>query len=255
MLEFQYESTLSMLRRKHPRNEADVNADMIDAVLKNVLNYEPQRIAREHQCGSERPDFVCYNKEGRVDLIVEGKDLCVDLDKRPSKSDPSTRIPKIQLALISHNGWLGCDVCACKLLIPRSWLGFAGGKGMVAGCVRTDGCVGWRKGCARVGRKRRAFGAECDAGGEAVRTCSMRLGPFCGPPRPACKAAHPVQDAVFDWMMSHAGEHAADAPIARPWVLVLTRPERSPTAGRSRPRWLRWHADERKGIPVFEDVV
>ena len=37
------------------------------------------------------------------------------------------------IALISHNGWLGCDVCACKLLIPRSWLGFAGGKGMVAG--------------------------------------------------------------------------------------------------------------------------
>ncbi len=33
------------------------------------------------------------------------------------------------LALISHNGWLGCDVCACKLLIPRSWLGFAGGRG------------------------------------------------------------------------------------------------------------------------------
>ena len=64
---------------------------------------------------------------------------------------------------------------------------------------------------------------------EAVRTCSMRLGPFCGPPRSACKAAHPVQDAVFDWMMSHAGEHAADVPIARPWVLVLTRPERSPT--------------------------
>ena len=90
---------------------------------------------------------------------------------------------------------------------------------------------------------------------EAVRTCSMRLGPFCGPPRPACKAAHPVQDAVVDWMMSHAGEHAADAPIARPWVLVLTRPERSPTVGRFRPRWLRWHADERKGIPVFEDVV
>ncbi len=60
------------------------------------------------------------------------------------------------------------------------------------------------------------------------RTCSMRLGPFCGPPRPACKAAHPVQDAVVDWMMSHAGEHAADAPIARPWVLVLTRPEHAP---------------------------
>ena len=77
---------------------------------------------------------------------------------------------------------------------------------------------------------------------EAVRTCSMRLGPFCGPPRSACKAAHPVQDAVVDWMMSHVGEHAADAPIARPWVLVLTRPERSPTVGRSRPRWLRWHA-------------
>ena len=90
---------------------------------------------------------------------------------------------------------------------------------------------------------------------EAVRTCSMRLGPFCGPPRPACKAAHPVQDAVVDWMMSHVGEHAADAPIARPWVLVLTRPERSPTVGRFRPRWLRWHAEERKGIPVFEDVV
>ena len=51
---------------------------------------------------------------------------------------------------------------------------------------------------------------------EAVRTCSMRLGPFCGPPRPACKAAHPVQDAVVDWMMSHVGEHAADVPIARP---------------------------------------
>ena len=90
---------------------------------------------------------------------------------------------------------------------------------------------------------------------EEVRTCSTRLGPFCGPPRPACKAAHPVQDAVVDWMMSHVGEHAADAPIARPWVLVLTRPERSPTVGRFRPRWLRWHADERKGIPVFEDVV
>ena len=90
---------------------------------------------------------------------------------------------------------------------------------------------------------------------EAVRTCSMRLGPFCGPPRSACKAAHLVQDAVVDWLMSHAGEHAADAPIARPWVLVLTRPERSPTVGRFRPRWLRWHADERKGIPVFEDVV
>ena len=67
--------------------------------------------------------------------------------------------------------------------------------------------------------------------------------------------AHPVQDAVVDWLMSHAGEPAADAPIARPWVLVLTRPERSPTVGRFRPRWLRWHADERKGIPVFEDVV
>ncbi len=72
------------------------------------------------------------------------------------------------LALISHNGWLGCDVCACKLLIPRSWLDFAGGKGMVAGCVRTDGCVGWRKGCVRVGRKRGAFGAECDAGGSGA---------------------------------------------------------------------------------------
>ena len=72
------------------------------------------------------------------------------------------------LALISHNGWLGCDVCACKLLIPRSWLGFAGGKGMVAGCVRTDGCVGWRKGCVRVGRKRGAFGAEYDAGGSGA---------------------------------------------------------------------------------------
>ena len=72
------------------------------------------------------------------------------------------------LTLISHNGWLGCDVCACKLWIPRSWLGFAGGKGMVAGCVRTDGCVGWRKGCVRVGRKRGAFGAECDAGGSGA---------------------------------------------------------------------------------------
>ena len=67
--------------------------------------------------------------------------------------------------------------------------------------------------------------------GERVRTCSMRLGPFCGPLRSACKAAHPVKDAVFDWMMSHAGEHAADAPIARPWVLVLTRPERSRLSG------------------------
>ncbi len=67
---------------------------------------------------------------------------------------------------------------------------------------------------------------------EAVRTCSIRLGPFCGPPRSACKAAHPVKDAVFDWMMSHAGEHAADAPIARPWVLVLTRPERCSPTGR-----------------------
>ena len=72
------------------------------------------------------------------------------------------------LALISHNGWLGCDVCACKLLMQRSWLGFAGGKGMVAGCVRTDGCVGWQKGCVRVGRKRGAFGAECDAGGSGA---------------------------------------------------------------------------------------
>ena len=27
---------------------------------------------------------------------------------------------RMLLALISHNGWLGCDVCACKLLIPRS---------------------------------------------------------------------------------------------------------------------------------------
>ena len=90
---------------------------------------------------------------------------------------------------------------------------------------------------------------------KGVRTCSMRLGPFCEPLRSVCKAAHPVKDAVVDWMMSHAGEHAADAPIARPWVLVLTRPERSPTVGRSRPRWLRWHADERKGILVFKDVV
>ncbi len=59
------------------------------------------------------------------------------------------------LTLISHNGWLGCDVCACKLLMQRSWLGFAGGKGMVAGCVR-------------VGRKRGAFGAGCDAGGSGA---------------------------------------------------------------------------------------
>ena len=31
---------------------------------------------------------------------------------------------------------------------------------------------------------------------EAVRTCSMCLGPFCGPPRSACKATHPVKDSV-----------------------------------------------------------
>ncbi len=59
------------------------------------------------------------------------------------------------LTLISHNRWLGCDVCACKLLMQRSWLGFAGGKGMVAGGVR-------------VGRKRDAFGAGCDAGGNGA---------------------------------------------------------------------------------------
>ena len=97
MSDFEYESTLSMLRRKRPRNETDVNADMIDAVLKNILKYQPQHISRENQSASERPDFICYRDDGAIDLIVEGKDLDADLDRRPSRSDPATRIPKIQL--------------------------------------------------------------------------------------------------------------------------------------------------------------
>lgn len=96
-LGFNFSATLEMLRSKSPRNEADVNSNLLKSVLVHVLGYQEHSIDHEHQIGLQRPDFVCRNQDQILDLIVEGKDLGVNLDKRPSVSDSATRIPKIQL--------------------------------------------------------------------------------------------------------------------------------------------------------------
>ena len=130
------------------------------------------------QCGSASPSTSMARRRlcsdalrafGAIRESVTSSTSGSPTDRNKRVSDWLPKVHRVyRLTLISHNGWLGCDLYACKLLIPRSWLGFAGGKGMVAGCVRTDGCVGWRKGCVRVGRKRDACGAECDAGGSGA---------------------------------------------------------------------------------------
>ena len=82
--------------REHP-SEQDVNTELLDAVLKNVLGYEPAHVHRESQLAGQRPDFVCFRDDNELDLIAEGKKLGASLDTRPSNTDPATRIPKIQI--------------------------------------------------------------------------------------------------------------------------------------------------------------
>lgn len=97
---FDYSERLRVLRDRNSTNrlnEAYVNQNMVKPVLENVLGYQPEDIYPELTDGLKRPDFICYTEDDVVDLIVEGKDLTTDLDKRPVISDPATRIPKFQL--------------------------------------------------------------------------------------------------------------------------------------------------------------
>ena len=98
-MNFSYETALGNLKQRdsHDRSEEDVKADIIEPVLQDALGYTPGYIRRENQLRGKRPDFICRRPDGELDLIVEAKDLSVNLDLRPSQSDPATRIPKIQL--------------------------------------------------------------------------------------------------------------------------------------------------------------
>ncbi|MCY4656248.1 MAG: hypothetical protein OXC80_05465 [Gammaproteobacteria bacterium] len=92
---FDYEGTLKKLKNRESVSEQDVNTEIINSVLEDVLGYS--HIQRESQDKGQRPDFLCFRDDNSLDLIVEGKPLDTDLDKRPSRSDAATRIPKVQL--------------------------------------------------------------------------------------------------------------------------------------------------------------
>ena len=98
-MNFSYETELTGLKtlNQTSTSEEDVKAVMIEPVLREVLGYSTMSIQRENQKNALRPDFLCLTARGDLDLIVEAKALGVNLDKRPSKSDPASRIPKIQL--------------------------------------------------------------------------------------------------------------------------------------------------------------
>ena len=95
----EYEDALSMLKLRdaNDRTEEDVKAEIVEPVLRSALGYASDCIFRENQLDAKRPDFVCRRTNGELDLIVEAKALEVNLDLRPSKSAPATRIPKVQL--------------------------------------------------------------------------------------------------------------------------------------------------------------
>ena len=59
----------------------------------------------------------------------------------PVNASPET-IAETVLTLISHNGWLGCDVCACKFVDTTKLVGLCRGEGDGSG-VRSDGWVRW----------------------------------------------------------------------------------------------------------------
>ena len=98
-MNFSYENALSTIKSRSPddRSERDVEAMIVEPVLINALNYSTDYIHRNHYRKSKMPDFICRRSDGELDLIVEVKNLDVDLDLRPSRNDPATRIPKIQL--------------------------------------------------------------------------------------------------------------------------------------------------------------
>ncbi len=98
-MSFSYETALGNMKQRdsHDRSEEDVKANIIEPVLRHALGYTLDSIRRENQLKGKRPDFICRRLDGELDLIVEAKDLDVNLDLRPSQSDPATRIPKIQL--------------------------------------------------------------------------------------------------------------------------------------------------------------
>ena len=98
-MDFNYENALNTIKSRSPgdRSERDVEAMIVEPVLINALNYSADYIHRNHHRKAKIPDFICRRSDGELDLIVEVKNLDVDLDLRPSRSDPATRIPKIQL--------------------------------------------------------------------------------------------------------------------------------------------------------------
>lgn len=98
-MDFDYEHALSLLmqRNANDRSEEDVKAEIVEPVLRKVLGYSSDQLRREKQQQSQRPDYLCLRPDGKLDVIVEAKTLAMNLDLRPSKSAPATRIPKIQL--------------------------------------------------------------------------------------------------------------------------------------------------------------
>lgn len=98
-MDFNYESALTLLKQRptNDRSEEDVKAEIVEPVLRSALGYSSEYILRENQLKSKRPDFICRRSDGTLDAIVEAKALGVNLDLRPSRADPATRIPKIQL--------------------------------------------------------------------------------------------------------------------------------------------------------------
>ena len=98
-MEFNYEIALNELKSRDANDvsEEDVKAEIVEPVLRYALGYESQYIRRENQLNAKRPDYICRREDGELDLIVEAKTLDVNLDLRPSQTDPASRIPKIQL--------------------------------------------------------------------------------------------------------------------------------------------------------------
>ena len=98
-MDFSYENALDSLKSRSPkdRSERDVEAMIVEPVLLNALHYSLDFIHRNHYRKAKIPDFICRRSDGELDLIVEVKDLDVNLDIRPSRNDPATRIPTIQL--------------------------------------------------------------------------------------------------------------------------------------------------------------
>lgn len=76
-----FASGMDTLRGRDQPSEADVSGIIVRPCLSEILKLENQAIHAEQSGPGARPDFVC-RREGRIELIVEVKNLNSNLERR-----------------------------------------------------------------------------------------------------------------------------------------------------------------------------